>query len=97
MATKFDIGKLEVTKAAEKLARRLFGNIGATSRLAGLLARHSQGDWGDLNRDGKLHNDDAVVNGGRIFSAYDMGGGDEFWIITEADRLKTTIMLPTDF
>lgn len=97
MSTKFDIGRLEVTKAAEQLARRLFGTVGATARLAGLLSRHAQGDWGDLNADGKRHNDEAVVKGGRIFSAYDMGAGDEFWIITEADRLKTTIMLPTDF
>jgi hypothetical protein len=97
MSTKFDIGRLEVTRDAEKLARRLYGNVGAQARLAALLARHAQGDWGDLNKDGKEHNDIAVVKGGRLFSAYDVGDGDEFWIITEASRYKTTIMLPTDF
>lgn len=97
MTTKFETGRLHITRDAERLARRLFGNIGASSRLAGLLARHSQGDWGDINAHAKQMNDDHVVSGGRIFSAYDMGGGDEFWIITEDDRLRTTIMIPTDF
>lgn len=97
MSTKFDIGRLVITRDAERLAVRLFGKIGASARLAGLLARHSQGDWGDLNAPAKQHNDDAVVNGGRIFSAYEMGDGDEFWVITEYDRRKTTILLPSDF
>ena len=97
MSTKFDIGKLEVTGAAKQLAHRMYGHVGAATRLAGLLARHAQGDWGDLNIDGKKHNDAAVQHGGRVFSAYDLGDGDEFWIITEADRSKTTILLPTDF
>lgn len=95
MTTKVDIGKLTITRDAERLAHRLFGNIGASTRLAGLLSRHAQGDWGDINAHAKQMNDAHLVSGGRIFSAYDMGGGDEFWIITEAG--KTTIMIPTDF
>lgn len=96
--TKFEIGKLEVTKAAEQLARRLFGNVGAQSRLAGLLARHTQGDWGDVNDHGKAMNEESLTNGDRwIFSVYDVGDGDEFWVITVADRSKTRILLPTDF
>lgn len=95
--TKFEVGRVEVTKAAEQLARRLYGNVGASARLAGMLARHAQGDWGDLNADGKNHNEENLVNRGRLFSAYDVGSGDEFWIITEANRHKTVIMLPTDF
>ena len=60
------------------------------------LARHAQGDWGDLPEEDVRSNERAVKHGGRIFSAY----GKEkrrFWIITEADRSVTTILLPSDY
>lgn len=56
-----------------------------------LLARHSCGDWGDLDGEDKQANDDDLLHGGRIFSAYVVGGV-KFWVITEADRSSTTIL-----
>jgi hypothetical protein len=100
MSAMFPIGRLEITRAAEKEARRIFGEYGWQTRLAGLLARHAQGDWGDLNADGKRINDEAVKTGGRLFSAYEIPGFDfpiEFWIITSADRTGTAILMPQDY
>jgi hypothetical protein len=51
--------------------------------------RHSTGDWGDLDAKKKRANDDAVMNGDRILSAYNLCTGARIWIITEADRSAT--------
>jgi len=61
------------------------------------LARHQEGDWGDLGREDKEDNDQAVWMGGRILSAYRASTGEKFWIITEADRSATTVLLPSEY
>ncbi len=61
------------------------------------LARHQQGDWGDLGDADKEDNDKAVWMGGRIFSAYRAATGEKFWIITEADRKSTAVLLPEEY
>ena len=61
-----------------------------------LLARHQHGDWGDLDPEDKKANDRAVQNGTRVFSAYTIGGV-RFWVITEADRSSTCILLPLEY
>ena len=64
------------------------------------LNRHLRGDWGDLAEEDKNENDLAVKAGDlRIFSAYetDIEGAEKIWIITEADRSATTILLPSDY
>jgi hypothetical protein len=61
------------------------------------LARHQEGDWGDLGDEDKEDNDKAMWMGGRIFSAYRAMTGEKFWIITEADRKSTTVMLPEEY
>jgi hypothetical protein len=61
------------------------------------LARHAAGDWGELPAEDAALNDAALRDGdGRIFSAYGAGQF-RFWIITEADRSVTTILLPEDY
>lgn len=60
------------------------------------LLNHQEGDWGELCSDDKQSNDDAVQNGGRILSAY-LIGQQKIWIITEADRSVTTILLPSEY
>lgn len=60
------------------------------------LRRHASGDWGDLSPEDMLANDAALNFGGRIFSAYGQGEH-RFWIITEADRSATTVLLPEDY
>ena len=60
------------------------------------FSRHLKGDWG-RSRD-KEANDAAVENeDNRIVSVYRDGEGVKFWIITEADRSVTTILLPEDY
>jgi hypothetical protein len=94
--TAFRIGRLAMTRTAEEQAKTTFGEGQWTRILGELLSRHVMGDWGDLNDAGKKVNDHAAEHGGRILSAY-VEGGVEFWIITEADRSVTTILLPHDY
>jgi len=61
-----------------------------------LLVRHHAGDWGDLSDADKAANDDAVVNNDQIFSAYQFNDI-RIWVITEADRSSTTILLPEEY
>lgn len=61
------------------------------------LARHLNGDWGDVDHDDCRANDRAVNEGSRIFSVYHTAGGVKFWVITEADRSSTTVLLPEDY
>jgi len=64
--------------------------------LAG-IRRHQAGDWGDLEEGDRESNDRALIQGGRILSAYAAANGLKFWIITEADRSVTTVLLPEDY
>ena len=61
------------------------------------LRRHQCGDWGDLDAEDKAANNFSVENGLRILSAYHALDGIKFWIITEADRSATTILLPDEY
>ena len=61
------------------------------------IQRHQAGDWGNLTDDDRAANDSALVQGGRILSAYEAVNGTKFWLITEADRSRTTILLPEDY
>ena len=61
------------------------------------LARHLNGHWGDVCKEDKAANNLALRDGGRLFSAYHAPDGTKFWIITEADRSATTILLPDDY
>ena len=61
------------------------------------LQRHSSGDWGNLDQEDKAANDAALAAGTRLFSQYESKLGTKFWIITEADRSATTILLPEEY
>jgi hypothetical protein len=69
------------------------------------LLRHSQGDWGCVDKEDAATNDEAVTDGFRILSAYPIDpskpskgfGGTTLWIITEADRSVTTLLLPSEY
>jgi hypothetical protein len=60
------------------------------------LARHATGDWGELCAFDRRQNEIALREGYRIFSSYNIPTG-RVWIITEADRSVTTILLPEDY
>jgi hypothetical protein len=61
------------------------------------LRRHGPGDWGDLSPEDRQENDLSAREGFRILSAYIDTQGTKFWIITEADRSATTVLLPEDY
>ena len=61
------------------------------------LARHHRGDWGDdLCEEDRELNDAAIYDGSRLISAYTVGEG-KVWVITEADRSSTTLLLPSEY
>jgi hypothetical protein len=60
------------------------------------LARHTSGDWGDLDEHDRKENELSLRHGWRIVSSYPVEG-QTIWIITEADRTDTTILLPEDY
>jgi hypothetical protein len=67
-----------------------------------LLVRHVQGDWGDLDAEDRLLNDEAVKDGSRILSSYTLKTGVKLWVITEAEdeqgnRAATTLLLPDEY
>jgi len=61
------------------------------------LQRHQAGDWGDLGEEDWKENDTAVHTGLRLLSSYRSAGGVTFWIITEANREATTLLMPDDY
>lgn len=65
--------------------------------IAASLRRHANCDWGDLCDADRRENGLALVQRRRLFSAYTDRSGTKFWIITEADRSATTILLPDDY
>lgn len=84
------------------------GRVLVTCRVAGIMEdsadeimacmdRHIQADWGDLSHEDRQANDHALGDGGRLLSAYNLSSGVKIWIITEADRSSTTILLPEEY
>ncbi len=59
--------------------------------------RHLIGDWGALDAEDWKANDRALIDGTRLFSVYESVSGIRFWIITEADRSVTTVLLPSEY
>lgn len=62
------------------------------------LKRHAAGDWGDeLCQEDRNANDEALRDGLRLLSSYKTAAETKFWIITEADRSATTLLLPEEY
>jgi hypothetical protein len=87
----FPLGRLVATPGALQALE-----ASAESALS-YLTRHLHGDWGDLTEDDKQANTDAVATQTRILSAYHLKDGTKIWIITEADRSSTCILLPSEY
>ena len=62
-----------------------------------LLQRHQHGDWGSVPPEDAEENMRSVTNGWRILSSYQVNNDDRIWIITEADRSVTTLLLPDEY
>jgi hypothetical protein len=83
---------------------RLLSTPGAIAALAKagqapleLINRHRTGDWGDVDAHDWAANDQAVTGGERVLSAYTLKDGVRIWIISEADRAATTLLLPDEY
>ena len=61
------------------------------------LSRHLRGDWGDLCQDDKTENELSLKCGFRLMSSYQVMDTERLWIITEADRSVTTLLLPSEY
>jgi hypothetical protein len=88
---RFDLGQIVATPAALGVLRRSSQTPGE------FLRRHVCGDWGELDGHDEKENAIALREGGRLVSAYTTRLGDTIWIITEADRSYTTLLLPSDY
>lgn len=73
--------------------------LGVLSRtdIVTALRRHAAGDWGEVDDEDRAANDDALTTGGRLLSVYRSANGTAFWVVTEADRSVTTVLLPEDY
>jgi hypothetical protein len=61
------------------------------------IQRHQAGDWGDVSEHDRTKNELSLKQGLRLWSVYHAGSGVKFWLITEADRSHTTVLLPADY
>ena len=89
--SKFPLGQVVATPGALKAIESAGQEPGF------FLSKHAQGDWGTMDKDDKQLNEDALSNGDRIHSAYRTLKNESIWIITEADRSTTTLLLPDDY
>jgi hypothetical protein len=62
-----------------------------------LILRHHTGDWSEMTNEDRHANQAALRHGARIFSAYAVGTQEKLWVITEADRSATTLLLPGEY
>lgn len=89
--SRFGLGRIRATPAA----RAALVTAGVDPR--SLLKRHAHGDWGCLHPFDADANELALRQGMRILSAYLLPTGDRIWIITDADRSTTTILIPEEY
>ena len=62
------------------------------------LSRHVRGDWGELDEHDRKENELSLKRGFRLLSSYRVSSGDtKVWVITEADRSVTTLLLPEEY
>ncbi|WP_244865305.1 SH3 domain-containing protein [Xylanibacillus composti] len=86
---KFELGQIVVTPG-------VLGKVNEVDQMKA-LNRHAQCDWGTISCNDVLSNENALKTGERLFSAYTSESGIKFWIITEADRSATTLLLPEEY
>jgi hypothetical protein len=90
MTAPLPLGKVVATPGALKLLSEMGKDP------FGYIARHATGDWGELCDFDRRQNEIAMREGYRVLSSYPVGG-ECVWIITEADRSVTTILLPEEY
>lgn len=97
--TIFNTGQLVATRGVYDLACE---NPDFADFIQKSFNRHASGDWGDVDKEDKQANNEALKQGTRLLSAYNddrfsKNGVATIWIITEADRSVTTILFPDEY
>lgn len=88
--SKFPLGQLTVTAGAREALSH--------DDIQTAVNSHASGDWGDLDEHDEKANERALAEGGRLVSVYESEtGSGRFYVITEADRSYTTILLPSEY
>lgn len=87
--SKFQLGQVVITAGAKESLNRI--------DITNALNRHTAGDWGELDPEDKEINDQAVIDPAMILSAYRSIDKTKFWIVTEANRSVTTVLLPSEY
>ncbi len=90
-SAKFNLGQVVATPGALE-ALESAGQLPTE-----FLSRHAACDWGEVDDEDKQSNDDALKTGARLLSAYRTSLDERLWIITEADRSSTCILLPSEY
>ena len=89
MNAKFELGRTAITPNASD-------TLNPEDTLTA-LTRHAAGDWGICGPEDWQENDFSLPRHLRLFSVYEDRHGTKFWVITEADRSATTVLLPEDY
>ena len=87
----FSLGQCVITSGAQSALESIHVVPG------GLLERHQSGDWTGMTRHDQTANREAVKEGSRVFSAYNLASNVRVYVITEWDRSCTTILLPSEY
>ncbi len=87
----FELGQIVATPGALAALKK------AGQQPGEFLTRHINRDWGDLDDEDRKENEYGLEHGFRLLSAYKTNAGDRVWIITEADRSVSTILLPEEY
>jgi hypothetical protein len=88
---RFPLGRLLMTPGVQEALHRT-----GQSPIA-LLLRHSQGDWGEVAEEDRAANERALRDGSRLLSSYRLADDTTIWIVTEADRSATVLLLPEEY
>ena len=91
LLAKFFLGRTVATPGALRALEQ------ANQKPFEFLERHQAGDWGELCEEDKRENEFSVHNDFRILSAYRTRDDVKIWLITEADRSVTTLLLPHEY
>ena len=86
---KFPLGALFITPGAQEVL--------SPEEIQTALSRHGTGDGGEVCAEDQQENELSLRQGFRLLSAYTSGQGEKFWIISEADRSSTTVLLPAEY
>ena len=90
MVAAFPLGQIVATPGALKLLKE------AGEDPLSYLSRHRLGNWGEIDTHDRRQNELSLKHGWRILGSYSVADRC-IWIITEADRSMTTILLPEEY